>query len=308
MNFPDYATLKGDAPTHEADADPFDSGSGCTLDGVPIDCSTAMGLADHGAAFYAPLKSVVPIYNSELRRYTGFAVFDPYLGDFVRLTQIATKKTTPPVLIRRSGTVSPPGSSSDDDDDAEPQLGNAQYDPRADFRDYARSLSRQRGQRGYSDCLGLALLIYKAGQIWSDAGPVVNGLLGGLTEFSDIGAFGGRPPSDPNYRVGVLRRDPYYERGFGTSGFKREFQDVPPSDNQVRHFVFYFAAGFKLGGTASRYGLSRNENPYDASNPEVALGWAAIDAGGKLKGGNYRDVAQIVWHEICGGRGDLRLP
>ncbi|MFY9556612.1 MAG: hypothetical protein WAV47_18015, partial [Blastocatellia bacterium] len=161
---------------------------------------------------------------------------------------------------------------------------------------------------GYNDCLALSLLISKAGQLWGDSAlGVVNGLLGGLTEFSDIGPLGGRTPSDPNYRVGVVRPDTYYENGFGARGFKAEFQQTGPGENQVRHFAFYFAAGFKLGSAAARFGLSRSEDPYNANNPDVALGWAAIDAGEKLKGGNYRDVAQIVWHEICGGAGNLRL-
>jgi YD repeat-containing protein len=79
---PDYAALKGNSPTHDSDADPFDSGSGCTLDGVPFDCNSAIGLVNQGAAFYAPLKTIAPIYNRDLRRYTGFAVFDPFLGEF----------------------------------------------------------------------------------------------------------------------------------------------------------------------------------------------------------------------------------
>jgi hypothetical protein len=49
----DYATLKGDAPTHDADADPFDSGSGCTLDGIPMDCSTFASMANNGAVSVA---------------------------------------------------------------------------------------------------------------------------------------------------------------------------------------------------------------------------------------------------------------
>ena len=46
---PDYAALKGDATTHDTDADPFDSGSGCTLDGAPIDCSSFARLVNNGA-------------------------------------------------------------------------------------------------------------------------------------------------------------------------------------------------------------------------------------------------------------------
>lgn len=49
MLVPDYATLKGDAPTHDADADPFDSGSGCTLDGIPIDCNAFASMVNNGA-------------------------------------------------------------------------------------------------------------------------------------------------------------------------------------------------------------------------------------------------------------------
>jgi YD repeat-containing protein len=55
---PDYSSLIGDRPSHTSDADPFDPGSGCTLDGVPIDCNSAMGMVSNGGAAVAPLQSV----------------------------------------------------------------------------------------------------------------------------------------------------------------------------------------------------------------------------------------------------------
>jgi hypothetical protein len=64
---PDYATLKGDAPTHDREANPFDSGSGCTLDGIPIDCSTFAGLVNNGAV------SVASVFGGKI------------LGDVARL-------------------------------------------------------------------------------------------------------------------------------------------------------------------------------------------------------------------------------
>jgi YD repeat-containing protein len=50
---PDYAKLKGDAPTHDREADPFDSGSGCTIDGIVIDCSTFASMVNNGAVSVA---------------------------------------------------------------------------------------------------------------------------------------------------------------------------------------------------------------------------------------------------------------
>ena len=49
VTFSDYESLKGNATTHDTDADPFDVGSGCTLDGVPIDCSLFASLINNGA-------------------------------------------------------------------------------------------------------------------------------------------------------------------------------------------------------------------------------------------------------------------
>ncbi len=74
VKFPDYASLKGDAPTHDADADPFDSGSGCTLDGVPIDCSLAIGMANNGGAIVAPLKGV---FGVTLNSRSALGAVDP---------------------------------------------------------------------------------------------------------------------------------------------------------------------------------------------------------------------------------------
>lgn len=97
-----------------------------------------------------------------------------------------------------------------------------------DFRDYAFQLSTN-GQP--NDCLKLALLTYKAGQVFVDP---ISGLLNGLTERAGINGS-----SDPNYRVGVMRNDRY----FGNR-FLPQFTDP---GNQVRHFVGWFAAGAYLG-------------------------------------------------------------
>jgi len=76
---PSYDELIGDRPSHDIDADPFDTSSGCTLDGIPINCNLVMQMVNNGGAVTAPLKSVAPVYNRDKRVYTGF-VFDYGLG------------------------------------------------------------------------------------------------------------------------------------------------------------------------------------------------------------------------------------
>jgi RHS repeat-associated protein len=181
-----------------------------------------------------------------------------------------------------------------------PGVGN--YDPRADFRDTAVKLSNDKTK---TDCEKLARLIFKIGQILPDVGggranSGVGTLLGGLTEQNP---YGGR--NDSNYRVGVFRHDPYYASGFQDSGFLPQFQD---QSNQVRHFVGWFGAGFysPLGAGYARSRLYESEGTQDPSNPDVALGLAAIDMGSNFKG-DYAKLAQDFWHKICGGNTDLKF-
>lgn len=174
------------------------------------------------------------------------------------------------------------------------------YDPRADFRDYAESLLSDKSR---SDCLKLALLAYKAGQVGGgDPDRTVSALLNGLTEFSSISRTGTNP-SDPNFRVGVFGNDPHYGGGFGASGFRVGFVD---SSNQVRHFVGFFAAGYMTDRAAARGMLAVNEGSYSSGNPDVALGIAAINLGVHFNG-NYNQLAQDIWHGICGESSNLNL-
>ena len=170
------------------------------------------------------------------------------------------------------------------------------YDPRADFRDYAKQLLNDKSK---SDCGKLALMIYKAGQVaGGDAGRTVSTLLNGLTEWSSVT---GTTHSDPNFRVGAV---PPSAGGFGDSGFSKQFQD---DSNQVRHFTFYLAAGYSIGIPAALAGLYANEGTFSSSNPDVALGQVAASLGGNFFG-DYRALAQDVWHQVCGQSGDLSLP
>jgi len=156
------------------------------------------------------------------------------------------------------------------------------------------------------DCLKLALLVYKAGQAWGgDPIRVVSGLLNGLTERA--GVFG---DSDPNYRVGVMRRDYYYGNSFGSGGFLPQYQG-PPRDNQVRHFIAWFGAGFNIPSVLARQALYSEERTSDPRDPEVALGLAGIQMANDYDIGNYdsyKDLAQRVWREICGRKDGLKLP
>jgi len=172
-----------------------------------------------------------------------------------------------------------------------------------DFRDYAKQLLNDTSK---SDCLKLALMIYKAGQVWGgsdtfhNSDKIVDGLLAGLTEFSSIGLTG-TTASDPNYRVGVTGQR------FGTSGFKPEYQDYEPaSENQVRHFVGFFAAGYSVGVPLGDVAVYLNEGTVRRT-ADVRLGEMASSLGGNFFG-NYKQLAQDVWHDVCGQSSNLNLP
>jgi hypothetical protein len=182
------------------------------------------------------------------------------------------------------------------------------YDPRMDFRDYAEKLSKD---KSISDCLKLALMIYKAGQAFGGNNPagdggrdIINGLMSGLTEYTRVALGGREGPSDSNYRVGVFTRDPHYGGGFGDSGFASHMQD---GSNQVRHFIFYLGAGWGVGSTLANQGLYRAEGTRDPRNPDVGLGQIGTDLGTHFNG-NYKQLAQDVWHRVCGQSGTLNLP
>lgn len=178
------------------------------------------------------------------------------------------------------------------------------YDPRADFRDYAESLSKN---KNIDDCQKLALMIYKAGQVfgggeYSDRN-IIHGLMSGLTEYTEVNLGGREGPSDRNYRVGVFRNDPHYGGGFGDTGFASG-QD---SSNQVRHFTFYLGAGYGIGSTLANRGLYRAEGTNDPRVPDVGLGQIGTDLGTHFNG-NYKQLAQDVWHRVCGQSSNLNLP
>jgi len=181
------------------------------------------------------------------------------------------------------------------------------YDPRVDFRDYAEQLSRN---NSITDCLKLAQLIYKAGQVFGGKNPfeysgrdIIHGLMAGLTEYSQVN-LGGPEPSHRDYRVGVFRNDPHFGGSFGASGFRAGFVD--PS-NQVRHFVGYLGAGYGIGATLANQGLYSQEGTNNPNVPDVGLGLVATDLGSRFSG-NYKQLAQDVWHRVCGQSSNLNLP
>ena len=164
-----------------------------------------------------------------------------------------------------------------------------------DFRDYGRQLLNDQTK---SDCLKLAHLIYKAGQVSAgNDDRTVSTLLNGLTELGSI-SLSGTTRSDPNYQVGV----------FGSTGFRPEFRDTTPgSGNQVRHFVGFFAAGYSVGIPLGAVAVYLNEGSISSSNADVALGEKAASLGGNFFG-DYKRLAQDVWHEVCGESSNLNLP
>lgn len=185
------------------------------------------------------------------------------------------------------------------------RLANTGYDPRVDFRDYAVNLSYNHNM---SDCEKLARLIFKAGQAFgpgTEAG--VTGLLNGLTEIG--GPF--RGTSDAQYRVGVLKNDPYYADSFSDDGFLPLYQDPDPnSNNQVRHFVGWFGAGYFWGNNPITRGPLYDAKGRDPENPDVALGLAALQLGQQFSlnlSMSFEQLAESFWHSICGGTKDLKL-
>ncbi len=149
----------------------------------------------------------------------------------------------------------------------------------------------------------MAGLVYKAGQVTGgDADRTVSMLLNQLTEWSSVT---GSTLSDPNYRVGVGR--PGTDLGWGQNGFQSEYQDRDPNSmNQVRHFAFYLSAGHQLGiGAVS--GLYLHEGSISSSNGDVRLGEVAIQWGADFDG-NYRKLAQDIWHDLCGQQSSMNLP
>jgi hypothetical protein len=182
------------------------------------------------------------------------------------------------------------------------------YDPRVDFRDYAENLSRN---KNIDDCQKLALLIYKAGQAFGGNNPsefsgrnIIQGLMSGLTEYTQVNLGGREGPSDQNYRVGVFTRDPHYGGGFADTGFASGFRD---GSNQVRHFTFYLGAGWGIGSTLANRGLYRAEGTNNPQVPDVGLGLVGTDLGSRFNG-NYKQLAQDVWHRVCGQSSNLNLP
>jgi hypothetical protein len=150
--------------------------------------------------------------------------------------------------------------------------------------------------------LKLALLVYKAGQVWGSSDKIVHGLLNGLTEWATSSQSA---HSDPDYRVGVMRNDDYYADSFKDTGFIKSFAY---GTNEVRHFVAFLAAGFDWGLLGGRYAVRTHTNQDPRA---VALGREAVDLGATFSSdfsGDYKKLAQDVWHRVCGQSSNLNLP
>src|SRR5262249_2217050 len=184
------------------------------------------------------------------------------------------------------------------------------------LRDYAFGLLGNK----ISDCERLVRIVQKAGELYPhqmlprgdvdpNPRPVVQAIFSTLTEYSAISISGQRTPSDRNYRVGVISTDPYYGGGFGQSGFRSQFLDsTPGSQNQVRHFAGWFAAGYYFGDYGRvRDQLYRAEGTTNPNDPDVALGLVGIQIGASF-GGNRTQLARDIWSKVCGGSGDPPKP
>jgi len=116
----------------------------------------------------------------------------------------------------------------------------------------------------------------------------------------------GSTPSEGRYQVGLGRGGT--DLGWGQNGFQPEFKDSDPNgQNQVRHFAFYLAAGYQARLVVAAAGLYSHEGTVSRANADVALGEVAIQMGHDFTG-DYRKLAQDVWHNICGDQSNLNLP
>ena len=313
----------------------------CTVAGMSWDCMSANRLRELGAAEEMVSATVFAIYNNGKTRaiWSGLVATTELLGsessfpvDPVRSTAHVrgTAGGGGTAVVGGAAGVVGTGSNGHAPDSgfavlagtsdssvtviagaayvyAGPQ--NPPYDPRVDFRDYAVSLA---GNNSITDCNKLALLIYKAGQVFGGQNPfyfenrdrIVHGLMAGLTEFTRVTLGGREGPSNPNYRVGVFQRDRYFAGGFHDSGFDARFQD---GGNQVRHFIFYFGAGYGIGETTANAGLYDAEGTRSGRNADVALGWEGTKRGARFQG-DYKQLAQDVWRHVCGQSSPLNLP
>ncbi|HXM51494.1 MAG TPA: DUF4214 domain-containing protein [Pyrinomonadaceae bacterium] len=227
----------------------FGSDTGCIMDGLPTACNRVLRAINNGqgdqvrvygfsmslelSLFTASYSSVTTSPGGSRIRLPPSQIIKDSSGNAYLFVGQPTKAGEAAVQF-----VITPGFQLG----FEPNPQNT-YDPRADFRDYAETLSKDKSK---TDCLKLALMIYKAGQVFGgdryDSGrSIIRGLMAGLTEYTEVN-FGGRDgPSNPDYRVGVFRKDSHYGGGFGDSGFAPHMQD---GSNQVRHFTFYLGAGW----------------------------------------------------------------
>jgi YD repeat-containing protein len=290
--------------------------STCYVNGFEHDCGMIYGLMQIGVAAQCPDNHCGPSWQPNRDGPGRGGWQEPVLGPRGFISNPLGPSTRPPGMQRptlktyqpgRNGGGQSGGGYGDQSDEGHDHvaitpigffLPQNSYDPRVDFRDYAVQLSTNGDP---NDCRKLALLAYKAGQVFSD--NTVSGLMNGLTEIGDVT----QSSSDPNYRVGVLRRDPYFGNGFGTGGFLTQFQDHSPgSQNQVRHFVGWFAAGAFLPPPVARRQLWDQEGTRNWNNPDVALGQQAINMGYNFsKTNDGKALAEAIWRDVCGGKGKL---
>jgi YD repeat-containing protein len=298
---PTYEQLHSNDPYYVEGGDALNLSSGCQLNGMPLSCSEAAHMLGNGAAeFAAPT-----VAWSRRSKSWEFVRFNPQAGLHFTFSHFDYTPTIPGGRAR-GGKWHPVFSSvatSPDDGGGlpfrmgfGPAAGNGggsaspqNYDPRADFRDYAQQLLND--ERG-SDCLDLALLIYKAGQVWSGNGgadAIITGLLEQLTERTSM--LPGGAASDPNFRVGVGPDEPTW----GQSGFRREFLDQE-SPNQVRHAVAYLALGYRSPLLVASDSIAWGRDIHN--QPDKDLGYAANKLGSRFKG-DYKKLANDFYNQIC---------
>jgi hypothetical protein len=227
-------------------ANPDSYGVGCMLDGLPTNCNRVLRAINNGEASKLILYGSSP--DVALANMGLFLVEHPLSP---------TRPTTPPQLRPYRPNPSPgnPAPFNTGCDELEWRYSlvglyqpQTTYDPRVDSRLRGATL-----QKSITDCLKLALMVYKAGQVFGGANPftdngraIIRGLMSGLTEYSAV-RLGQLEESDRNYRVGVFKGgpqygDPHFGGGFLDSGFASAFQD---HSNQVRHVLPWRWLGYR---------------------------------------------------------------
>lgn len=144
------------------DANPFDPGGGCTLDGMPVSCGYAAGRAASGAVVRAPMQTVIfgtyqgvfgpAFFQATADGYQGFVPANARYAGEGRLGLIG-----PPKILRggTKGDTDFRRLNGVSDDDPEAQLARTVAFQRSEMSDDKRSIQEKRRREGSDKDPGL---------------------------------------------------------------------------------------------------------------------------------------------------------